>query len=702
MNLSRFIQTEMEKLLENWEDAALQIAPELKGEDSNALRDHAREMLEFVAQDILKPQTTHETARKAIGKAEAHTTAAGKHGVGRMEMGVSLQQVVQELRALRAAVTGLWGSEQRGLTTRDIDELVRFNEAIDQLITISVQSYSDRKERETRLLEAMQEVSPDPSAIFAPDGRLLFLNNAMADLVGTPAQDIKDKTPRELGLGFATELSEIISAAVTTGNRQCRELYCRLPSGRKRYFECQIAPVYDDRHQIEAIAKISRDITERKLVEQQIWRSANLDALTGIPNRRLFLDRLEQSLLEAERKGSTLALLFIDLDLFKQANDRLGHKTGDRLLAQVGERISANVRAMDTVARLGGDEFTVILKDTCKKDALRAAKGLLASLEQAFDIDSHRVHISGSIGLTMFPEDGFGVEQLLHNADQAMYAAKQRGGHQFQHYQPSMTRSESEHMRLNRELNDAFYANQLEVYYQPIIDIRTGAICRAEALLRWNHPDRGLLGPAAFLHIAEQSGMADSINNYVLEQAVTCSIRWGSDNKDPFPININESPSSFFTRTLVEQWRTRLTESNLGKGQITMELSPGSLASVRASGFNPVKSFKLEGLRLRLAIGDFGIEPFSLVALHVFGVNSIKVDKELVKNVGSDSEADRILEAIITMAHALNIEVVAEGVEKEEQLHFLECAGCDYAQGYLFSTPLPQDAFEQLLRQEGP
>lgn len=701
MNLARFIQTEMEKLLENWEEAALQIAPELKDKDTSALRDHAREMLEFVAKDIRKPQTTHEQGRKAIGKADAPAIAAGRHGHGRMELGLSLHQVIQELRALRSGVTRLWGEEQQGLTTKDIDELVRFNEAIDQLITNSIQSYSDRKEQETRLFEAMQEASPDPSAIFDPDRKLLYLNKPMADLVGTAAQDAKGKTPSELGLGFATELSETISAAVTTGKSQRRELYCQLPSGRERYFDCQITPVHDDRHQVEAVAKTSRDITDRKIAEQQIWKSANLDSLTGIPNRRLFLDRLEQGLLEAERRGSSLALLFIDLDRFKQANDQLGHKAGDRLLARVAERIGTNVRAMDTVARLGGDEFTVILKDARREDAKKAAGGLLASLEQAFDIDAHRIHISGSIGLTLFPEDGTNVDQLMHNADQAMYAAKERGGHQFQVYQPSMTHSESEHMRLNRELDDAFEEDQLEVYYQPIVDIRTRTICRAEALLRWNHPERGLLGPAAFLPIAEQSGMADRINAYVLEQAVTCSIRWGSHNEGPFPIHINESPASFFTRTLVEQWGARLTESDLGQGRITMELTPASLANIGASGFSPIKSFRLAGLRLRLAIDDFGIEPFSLVALDAGGVESVKIDRELVRDVGLNRKTGRILEAIISMAHTLNIEVVAEGVEKDEQLQFLERAGCDYAQGYLFSTPLPQDAFKKLLRGDG-
>ncbi|MBS9405733.1 diguanylate cyclase, partial [Halomonas sp. TRM85114] len=633
MKLARFIQTKMESLLEDWEEAALHIAPALKGEDSRALRDHARTMLEFIARDLLTSQTGQDSARKALGKGEAPASAAAEgHGTDRLEQGLSMLQVIQELWALRARVTEAWGNEQQGLTSKDLDELVKFNEAIDQLVANSVSSYSDCKEQVTRLFEAMLKVSPDLSAIFDPDGKFLFFNTAMSDLASTPAQEAIGKTPLELGLGFAIELHDAIAETVTTGQVQRREFHCPLLSGRELYLDCQLVPVFDDQGEVEAVVKMSRDITERKQVERQIWRSANFDSLTGIPNRRLFLDRLEQSLLEAKRKNSSFALLFIDLDRFKQANDQLGHKGGDRLLEQVAERIRTNVRAMDTVARLGGDEFTLILKDTRRKDAKEAAKALLTNLERAFDVDSHRVHLSGSIGLTLYPDDGKDTDQLMHNADHAMYAAKHQGGHQVQLYASWMAQSESEHMRLNRELDDALSENQLEVYYQPIIDIRTGAISKAEALLRWNHPNKGLLPPAAFLSIAEQSGMMDRINAYVLEQAVTCSLRWRNQHGAGFPININESPSSFLTRSLVHQWRARLTQSDRDGSRITMELPPACLANIRASGFNPAKSFGLAGLRLHLAVDHFGIEPFSLLALQEFQVGSIKVDRELIKD----------------------------------------------------------------------
>ncbi|GGC74402.1 EAL domain-containing protein [Marinobacter halophilus] len=701
MKLARFIQTNMEHLLEDWAEAVLEIAPELRGENSLALRDHARSMLEFICQDLDTAQTEDESASKALGKGKNSVLdAGGQHGLHRQKQGMSMLQMAQELRALRARVTKAWGIEQCGLTERDINELVRFNEAIDQLIASSITSFSAHTDRFSRLVEAMLKASPDPAAIFEPDGKYLYLNKAMADLVSSTTLDAVGKTPLELGSDLASGLLEAISKSVATGQTQRREYHHRSPSGYELYLDCQLVPVSNERNEIEAVIKTSRDITERKKTDQEIWQSANFDSLTGIANRRLFIDRLEQTLLEAERSGSPFALLFIDLDRFKQANDQLGHEAGDLLLAQVAKRMGSSVRAVDTLARLGGDEFTLILKETGRDGAKEAARALLTGLEQEFEVNSHRVHISGSIGLTFFPEDGMNVSQLMHNADQAMYIAKENGGQQVQTYESWMAESESEHMRLSRELDDALRDNQLEVYYQPIIDIRTGAISRAEALLRWNHPRKGLLTPDAFLSITEHSGMTDQITAFVLEQAVTCSLLWRDQHDEAFPININESPASFVTRSLVDQWRTRLTQVGLHESQITLELSPESLRNISASGFNPIRSLGLAGLRLHLAIDDFGIEPFSLSALHEFKMESVKVDRNLIKDVGQGGNADDVLEAIIAMTHAIDVRVVGVGVENVEQLQFLTRVGCDYAQGFLFSQPLSQDDFAELLTRD--
>ncbi|WP_152207365.1 sensor domain-containing diguanylate cyclase [Marinobacter changyiensis] len=470
MKLAQFIQTKMEQLLDDLEVTALEVTPELKVEDSRALRDHARSVLEYITEDLLTSQTRDVSARKALGKGKiAVSSIDGEHRTDRLEQGLSMLQI-KELRGLRTRVTRAWGNEQRGLTEKDIDELVRFNEAIDRLIANSVSSYSARREQETRPLETMLRASIDPAAIFYPYGSL-FTDTGVADLVNASHRDIIGKTPLELVLDLSTQLHDAITKTVTTGQTQHREFHHCLPLN----FDCQFVPVFNDRNEIEAVVKTSRDITGRKQADYQVWRSANFDSLTGLPNRWLFNDRLDQTLLEAKREGSSFALLFIELDWLEQANDRLGHEAGNQLLAQVAERISSKVRAMDTVARLGGDEFTLILKETGRVGAKKAAKALLTSLERSFDVDSHPIHISGSIGLTLFPDDGQNVDQLMDNADQAKYAAREHGGQQVQVYESSMAQSESEPMGLSRELDDALRENQLEVYSRPIIDIRTGA-----------------------------------------------------------------------------------------------------------------------------------------------------------------------------------------------------------------------------------
>ncbi|WP_152207372.1 EAL domain-containing protein [Marinobacter changyiensis] len=701
MKLAQFIQTNMERLLEDWEEAVLEIAPELKGEDSRALRDHAREMLDFITEDLLTFQSKEEVARKAVGKGKHLVSGIGeKHGKHRLRQEMSMHQLVQELRALRARVTKAWGDEQGGLTTKDIDELVRFNEAIDQLVATSMSSFSALKNQVTRLFETMLKASPDPAAVFEPDGKYLFLNDAMAGLVDATHRDVVGKTPKQLNLELASGIHDAITKSVTTGQTERWEHRHCFPSGDEAYLECQFVPVFDDRNEIEAVVKTSRNITERKQAEHQIWRSANFDLLTGLPNRRLFIDRLEQTLLEAQRLDSSFALLFVDLDGFKQANDQLGHKAGDQLLAMVAERLVTRVRAMDTVARLGGDEFTLILKETDREGAEEAANALLTSLERTFEVDSHRVHVSSSIGLAVFPGGGTDVDQLMHNADQAMYAAKEQGGQQVQAYDSSMAQSKAEDLRLSRELDDALSENQLEVYYQPIIDIRTGAIYGAEALLRWNHPHKGLLTPATFLSTTEQHRIPDEINAYVLEQAVKCQIRWRDLRGEALPIHINESPTTFVTQNLVDQWRARLTQIGLNESWITMELTPAAFNVIHASGFNPSKSLGLPDVRLKLAVNDFGIEPFSLLALQEFEMDSVKIDRELIKDAGQGGKPDRILKGIIAMAHAIDVQVIAVGVETDEQLQFLSRAGCDYAQGFLFSKPLRQDDFEELLKRD--
>ncbi len=296
-----------------------------------------------------------------------------------------------------------------------------------------------REEGGREITRELKGEALDPATLSGPGARQLPTDTAIDDLVNAPHWDGIGKAPLEQVLDLAAELLDAINTTVTSGQTQRREFHHCLPS----CFDCQFVPVFNDRNEIEAVVQTSHDITGRKQTDYQVWRSANFDTLTGLPNQQLFVDRLEQTLLEAKRKDSSFALLFIDLDRFQQTNDQLGHEAGDRLLALVGERISSRVRAMDTVARLGGKQFTLILKETGRDGAKQAANALLASLERTFEVHSQPVHITGSIGLTLFPDDCMEAEELMHNADQAcMYAAKEHGGQQVQCYEAWMAQSQ--------------------------------------------------------------------------------------------------------------------------------------------------------------------------------------------------------------------------------------------------------------------
>ncbi|MCR8915979.1 GGDEF domain-containing protein [Marinobacter panjinensis] len=433
MKLTHFIQTEMEQLLGSWEEAAPKAEPKLKGKGRCTLKDQAREVLERVTQDLDTFPLKDEPERNPLGNGKSPALGFDSgHGARRFQQSFFILQMIRELRA---RVTRAWGCEQRGLTEKDIDELVRFNEAIDGLIGHLVPSFSPHRGQDTRLIETMLKANIDPAALFDTNGKHLFIETGIADLVNAPQRDVIGETPLELFLDLATELLDAITTTVATGETQHREFHHGVPFN----FNCQFVPVFNDRNEVEAVVKTSRKITERKQTEFQVWRNANFDSLTGLPNRRLFLDRLKQTFLEAQRESSSFALLVIDFDRFNQTKNQLGQETGDRLLEQVAERISAKVRAMDTLARLEGEEFTLILTKTDSGGAKKAAKRLLTSLEQAFEVDSQRVHLSASMGLTLFPDDGKNNDQMMHNAHRAKDTAKAHGGHQVRFYEPWMS-----------------------------------------------------------------------------------------------------------------------------------------------------------------------------------------------------------------------------------------------------------------------
>ena len=431
MRLSNFILKNLESILQEWEEFATTLVPVDQKTDGAMLRDHVKSMLNTIAADLACPETANNKSEKSKGHRPAKKTAAAAHGAERQQSGFSLDATMAEYRALRACVMRLWQDANINKPVSKIanEDIVRFNEAIDQAVSESITSYSVEKEQQTRMLGTILSSSPDLSGIYDIDGRFAYANKALTQLLQLQSSEIIGKNFFELDYPFAAELQDQIQHVIATKEPFHREMSHVTSSGTDVCYEYIFAPVLDQDGKVEAVASIARNITERKAVEHENWKTANFDLLTGLPNRRLFCDRLEENLKHAKRIGALMALFFIDLDHFKEANDSFGHEAGDFLLQLVADRLRSCVRETDTVARLGGDEFTIILADfTDTKHVGIVAGKILKELASPFQIFKDTVHISASIGITLALQDASTSEQLIKNADQTMYMAKNAGG----------------------------------------------------------------------------------------------------------------------------------------------------------------------------------------------------------------------------------------------------------------------------------
>ena len=442
------------------------------------------------------------------------------------------------------------------------------------------------------------------------------------------------------------------------------------------------------------------DISARKDAEETIQRQANFDPLTQLPNRRLFLDRLAQEIVKSRRANLHLALLLIDLDEFKEVNDTLGHDVGDILLQEAGRRIRHCVRDADTVARLGGDEFTVLLTElpdhtTHVEDI---AQKIIARLAEPYQLGNETAYVSASIGITLFPSDAEDIDTLVKHADQAMYAAKKQGRNRFCYFTASLQEAAQTRLRLSRELREAVAGEQFTVHFQPIVELSSGRIHKAEALLRWQHPTRGLVDPMSIIPLAEETGLINVIGDWVFSESVQRAKRWCSEFGADFQVSINMSPVQFRAagRMQTEAWLRQLQDIGLPGGNLIVEITESLLLRVHADVTDLLFRFRDAGIQI--AIDDFGTGYSSLSYLKQFSIDYLKIDRSFVRDIETDPNDMALSRAIIVMAHELGLKVIAEGVETEGQRSLLAAAGCDYAQGYLFAQPLPPDAFESLLR----
>ncbi|MBA5606309.1 EAL domain-containing protein [Duganella sp. FT3S] len=459
----------------------------------------------------------------------------------------------------------------------------------------------------------------------------------------------------------------------------------------------------------DEVLGLVRDISERKRTEEQIRRLAYCDSLTGIPNRQAFLETLERELTRSRHGGKKFAVLFMDLDSFKRINDTLGHNVGDHLLKAVSERLRETIRPSDLVsraeqhgnnlARLGGDEFTILIPDLERvENALNVAHRVKEAMRRPFLIEGHEIFVTASIGISLYPEDGEDCNSLLKYADTAMYHAKNCGKNNAKLYSSSLTMQIMSHVKLEVGLRRALQNHELYLLYQPQIDVPSGQIVGVEALVRWRHPERGIISPTEFIPLAEETGLIVPIGEWVLRTACAQARSWADMGPQPVRMAVNLSAKQFKDDNLTQVVLTALQETGLAPGLLELELTEGTLMDdARAT---MITLDQLRGIGVYLSIDDFGTGYSSMNYLKRFDVRALKIDKSFISGLPQDSENAAITRAIIAMAHGLKMAVVAEGVETDEQLVMLEHYGCDLAQGYYLGHPSPPESITLMLRNQ--
>ncbi len=467
--------------------------------------------------------------------------------------------------------------------------------------------------------------------------------------------------------------------------------------GNLRIISVSGRPIFDEAGRFQGYRGTGRDITEKKRAEEQIRHMAHYDALTELPNRMLLHDRIGQAIAQAQRNQEVLAVLFIDLDRFKTVNDSLGHAVGDRLLKTVAGRLESCTRGSDTIARIGGDEFVVLLGNLKEpEDARHVSQKVLDALSEPVTIDGHELKITPSVGICAYPHDGEDVETLMRNADTAMYYAKQMGRNNYQFFTQAMNDAAQQRLVIENDLRHAIERDEFILHYQPQLDLKTGAIIGFEALVRWLHPQRGTVSPSLFIAAAEESGLIGPLGEWVLRQACSEARAWRNAGHPELQVSVNCSAQQFQRDGFVETVNLVLRETGLPASCLELEITESVI--VQRSEEVIARFAALDAMGVRISIDDFGTGYSSLSYLKRFAIHQLKIDQSFVRDISSDPDDAAIVSAIIAISHSLGLKVVAEGVETAEQLAFLKSLGCDGAQGYYFSRPVPADEFVRLLK----
>jgi len=613
--------------------------------------------------------------------------------------------------AISALEHGAFGYLRKPYDPRELLKLVD-NSRQRKLLEAHNRQISSRLERSEKLYRYLIDNSPDIIYTLNDEGYFSFVNKRVTTLLGVDRDWLIGRHYSEL-----VHEDDLERAANAFNERRCDDrasrnvelrLKCRRDVDQERYFNNTLITIVLNstgvysrgqgytKHEFLGTYGVARDITDRKRAEEMVTYHAYHDILTGLPNRILFKDRLGLAMSQCKRDKTELAVMFLDLDRFKRVNDTFGHAKGDELLQQVVIRLKEAIRGGDTLARLGGDEFTLVLPSLRgRQDAEAVAAKILDNLREPFQIDGQLIHISVSIGIVIYPGDGDSIEELLRHADIAMYQVKSLVKDGYYFYDHTIADSSHQKIILEQNLRNALAQGNLEMYYQPQVDASSGKIVGAEALMRWNHPERGMLGACEFIPLAEEVGLMVPISDWMLDAICVDLKKWGGGCGSQFRLSLNISPQYLDRGNVPVKLSEALTRHAISPNQIEVEITEN--ISIRSPQQAIVQLDHLSRLGVTIAIDDFGIGYSSLSYLHKFPIHTIKIDKAFVSEIQSENGHYPIVLAIIAIANGLGLRLVAEGVETEIQSRYLMQAGCVTMQGYLFHHPVSSEKLLQLL-----
>jgi diguanylate cyclase (GGDEF)-like protein/PAS domain S-box-containing protein len=670
-----------------------------------------REM--FAEQDSDEIEMTNVTS---MSEAEAHLS---QHAVDiiLLDLGLPDSQGLDAVRRARAAaprtpLVVLTGLDDESVAAQSLQEGAQDYLIKGQIETRSlVRSLRYAIERNTmeEALSAEKEraevtLNCIGDAVVCTDisGNITFLNMVAEKMTGWSTLEAKGCPLGDVFRTLNTTSSEATETTAELSILQIRAAHmppsCTLirRDGLQIAIEDSIAPIRNRDGQAAGAVIVFRDVSVAKAMAQEIAHTAEHDFLTGLPNRMLLNDRISQAIAAAKRHTKQVAVLFLDVDGFKHINDSLGHPVGDQLLQSIAQRLLECARSVDTVSRQGGDEFVVLLSELTHPRAASVMAGrMLRAVAEPHVVGNHELHVTTSIGVSVFPDDGLNAETLLKNADTAMYQAKENGRRSYQFFKPSMNARAVERQSIEESLRRALERQEFELHYQPKVNIKTGVITGAEALIRWNHPTRGQVLPADFIPIAEDCGLIVPIGRWVLHQACEQARAWLDAGLPATAMAVNVSAMEFQNEGFLEGLSQILQESGWDPGLLELELTESVLMKHVEATIELLQALRESGVQV--ALDDFGTGYSSLSYLRRFRIDSLKIDRSFVQQIAGGPDDSAIVTAVISMARSLKLRVVAEGVETLQELQFLQARQCDEVQGHYFSRPLPAAQFASLL-----